>query len=37
MALTDYANTLSHLHREDEAALDKKIIATFEEALAVFG
>jgi CHAT domain-containing protein len=36
MALTDYANTLSHLHREDEAALDKKIIATFEEALAVF-
>jgi CHAT domain-containing protein len=36
MALTDYANTLSRLHREDEAALDKKIIVTFEEALAVF-
>lgn len=36
MALTDYANTLSRLHREDEAALDKRIIATFKEALAVF-
>lgn len=36
MALTDYANTLSRLHREDEAALDNKIIATFEEALAAF-
>ncbi len=36
MALTDYANTLSRLHREDEAALDKKIIATFKEALVVF-
>ena len=36
MALTDYANTLSRLHRNDEAAHDKQIRATFEEALAVF-
>lgn len=36
MALTDYANTLSRLHRDDEAAHDKQIRATFEEALAVF-
>ncbi len=36
MALTDYANTLSRLRRDDEVALDKKIIATFKEALAVF-
>jgi CHAT domain len=36
MAMTDYGNTLTRLHREDEAALDKKIIATFEESLSIF-
>jgi hypothetical protein len=36
MAMADYGNTLTRLHREDEAALDKKIIATFEEALSIF-
>jgi CHAT domain-containing protein len=35
-ALTDYANTLSRLHRDDQVALDRKIISTFEEALTVF-
>lgn len=36
MALTDYANTLSRLQRDDLRALDKKIMSTFEEALTVF-
>ncbi len=36
MAMTDYGNTLTRLHREDEVALDKKIIATFEESLSIF-
>lgn len=36
MALTDYANTLSRLHRDDHVALDREIISTFEEALTVF-
>ncbi len=36
MAMTDYGNTLSRLHRKDQAALDKKIIAIFEDALSIF-
>ena len=35
MALTDYANTLSRLHPADEEAHDKKITATFREALTI--